>query len=189
MELLIQTNRDESSSSAIQTHTRISRSSGSIAHDRCGAAEKSTTIFTSSASQLGRTNIWFYRNNAAIAALISALQILCNISTHWQILVRCRHYRYDVSTPLYLLQSCFRAQFRTSYPSKHGRDTLGKIIVWNMINVNVTRYLHWYGQWRPCLHCDRGDGCGSSHHKTPSLTTLSIHYLQSILLTLLMSPL
>ena len=73
MELLIQTNRDESSSSAIQTHTRISRYSGSIAHDRCGAAEKSTTIFTSSASQLGRTNIWFYRNNAAIAALISAL--------------------------------------------------------------------------------------------------------------------
>ena len=51
MELLIQTNRDESSSSsAIQTHTRISRSSGSIAHDRSGAAEKSTTIFTSSAS-------------------------------------------------------------------------------------------------------------------------------------------
>ena len=73
MELLIQTNRDESSSSAIQTHTRISRSSGSIAHDRSGAAEKSTTIFTFSASQLGRTNIWFYRNNAAIAALISAL--------------------------------------------------------------------------------------------------------------------
>ena len=78
------------------------------------------------------------------------------------------------------MQSCFRAQFRTSYPSKHGRDTLGKIIVWNMINVNVTRSLHWYGQWRPCLHCDRGDGCGSSHHKTPSLTTLSTHYLYTI---------
>ena len=52
-------------------------------------------------------------------------------------------------------------------------DTLGQIIVWDMINVRVTRYLHWYGQWRPCLHCDRGDGCGSSHHKTPSLST---HY-------------
>ena len=66
-------------------------------------------------------------------------------------------------------------------------DTLGQIIVWDMINVRVTRYLHWYGQWRPCLHCDRGDGCGSSHHKTPSLS-MYLHTIYTLYSSLSTCP-
>ena len=89
------------------------------------------------------------------------LQCVCSVDT--------------LDTKYLHLCTCCRAASENSSAlvilTSRGLDTLGQIIVWDMINDNVTRSLHWYGQWRPCLHCDRGDGCGSSHHKTPSLST------------------
>ena len=98
------------------------------------------------------------------------------------------HYMVSVDTldTMYLrLCTCCRAASEHSSAlvilTSRGLDTLGQIIVWNMINVNVTRYLHWYGQWRPCLHCDRGDGCGSSSSQNTITTNHTIYvYVHTI---------